>query len=85
MINLSHLAEKRFYTATARSGQVVKRQFATEVKWAVDVAEPEGRTPRAVAGRIWQLFGTKEAAQAYADKLNGQGLDAIVVEAEAVK
>ena len=77
-------AEKKTYTATARSGQVVFRQATTEMAFAVDVAEPDGTSAKAKAGRIWGLFATKEAATAAAERANALGHDAIITTCKAV-
>src|SRR5262245_9493644 len=78
-------AEKRVYTATGRSGQAVYRSFSTEVTHAIDVADPKASKPLPKAGQIWQMYATKEKAEAAAAKLTAAAYDVVVTTAELAK
>jgi hypothetical protein len=70
--------EKKTYTATGRSGQAVYRQFAGEMKFAIDVADPKATKPLARAGQIWQMYATEAQAVTAAGKLTAKGYDVVV-------
>jgi hypothetical protein len=57
------------YTAQGRSGQSVYRAFPTEMRYAVDVADKDGRTERARTGQIWKFFTSEDRAQKWAEKM----------------
>lgn len=72
---------KAVYTATGRGGKVNRRNFSTPMTHAVDVGDPHARSDAAKAGLIYRFFPSLESAEQWAAKKNGEGYDAIVVEA----
>lgn len=73
------------FTATGRGGVVNIRSFPNpDIAWAVDVADPKATRPAAQAGLVYRMFESKEKAEAFAEKKNAAGYDAIVVAVERV-
>jgi len=73
---------KKVYVATGRGGKVNRRNFATPMTHAVDVADLNATSEAAKAGLIYRFFPSLEAAEQWAAKKNGEGYNAIVVEAK---
>jgi Tfp pilus tip-associated adhesin PilY1 len=67
--------------ATGRGGKTNVRKVPGPVAFAVDVADPDGRTPAAKAGLIYRFFNTEDAATKFVDRKPADGLDAIIVPA----
>jgi hypothetical protein len=68
-------------TATGRGGKTNVRKVPIAAKFAVDVADPDGRTPAAKAGLVYRFYADEEQANAFRDKKNAEGYDAIVIPA----
>jgi hypothetical protein len=47
------------------------------------VADKDGRTEAAKAGLVFRFFSTKEKADAFRDKMNAAGYDAITIPASS--
>lgn len=54
------------------------------IAWAVDCADPKVTRAAAKAGLIYCMFERREKADAFADKKNAEGYDAIAVPVERV-
>ncbi|SPM40545.1 hypothetical protein MNAB215_2746 [Mycobacterium numidiamassiliense] len=77
--------ESKVYEATGRSGQTVRRKFASTATHGVCVADRDGRTSRAKQGQVWKLFSSEALAQAWATKMHeAHGYDCAVVPATEV-
>ena len=75
-----HPLEKHVYTATGRGGVVNARTYPSpSIAWAVDCADPKATCAAAKAGLIYRMFESREKADAFADKKNAKGYDAIAV------
>jgi hypothetical protein len=75
---------KTIYVAEAqgRGGKVNRRKVGhVPAQFAVDCADPEGKSPAAKAGLIFSFHATEEQAKAAAERYAAKGLDAVIVEA----
>ncbi len=75
-------AEPKPFTATGRGGKVNVRKFTTEMKFAVDVADPDAKTEAGRKGLIWSFHPSKEAAEKARERYAEKGLDAVITEAK---
>ncbi|MBL3752202.1 hypothetical protein [Mycobacteroides abscessus] len=70
---------RRPYTATGRGGKTVVRHYNVPMAFAVDVADPMGKTEAKRAGLIWSLHPTEAKAEAAAERYRAQGYADVVV------
>lgn len=74
-------AGKSLYEATGSGGYISVRASMEVMRYAIDVADPAGKTARQRAGRIYAFFANESQAELAAQKLRAEGLVANVVEA----
>lgn len=72
---------KRLWEATSSSGYISVRASALEMRWATNVIDMGGATPRQRQGRIRSFFHNRDEALRQADEMREQGYMVTIVEA----
>jgi hypothetical protein len=72
-------------TATGRGGKSNTRKTPTACLFAVDVADDKAKTEAGRKGLVFRFFAIEAKAQAFAEKKNSEGYDAVVVPATSVE
>lgn len=77
---------KLVFQAVGRGGKVNRRTFTSIQTHAVDVSDPDSKSPAGKSGLIWSFHPSQEKAEAAAKRYHGKNpkLDCVVVEATPV-